>query len=324
MKKYPYVQASLQVGYKFKVNNIASSTETLTFYYNGNTAFNYNLNCASLNIAGYDSKYYWLNNSGYGHITTSDFNVIGEYGFRYIFSPASNSPDASFDGWYSWYLGLGSEYNNNFGAQLAFPRNSQGPRFYIRYKEGAGFGSWYNMSTTYSDVAGALSSGNKTISGNLQLNGELTANFTSVSSTNTDYCGIQIDTVLVSTYNYALKVLRGTFNGFHRCFIDNEELFDNENIQKFKDDYVGRIVISSGKVATDTSDKEGNWQIKYDNDGITIKDAVPMIQLSRTKKDERVLGVLGDPKWSNTREERTIVNSVGEGGIMAINSNGNI
>jgi hypothetical protein len=52
------VQASLQVGYKFKVNNIASSTETLTFYYNGNTAFNYNLNCASLNIAGYDSKYY--------------------------------------------------------------------------------------------------------------------------------------------------------------------------------------------------------------------------------------------------------------------------
>jgi hypothetical protein len=152
------------------------------------------------------------------------------------------------------------------------------------------------MSTTYSDVAGALSSGNKTISGNLQLNGELTANFTSVSSTNTDYCGIQIDTVLVSTYNYALKVLRGTFNGFHRCFIDNEELFDNENIQKFKDDYVGRIVISSGKVATDTSDKEGNWQIKYDNDGITIKDAVPMIQLSRTKKDERVLGVLGDPK----------------------------
>ena len=49
-----------------------------------------------------------------------------------------------------------------------------------------------------------------------------------------------------------------------------------------------------------------------------------MIQLSRTKKDKRVFGVLGDPKRSNTREERMIVNSVGEGGIIVINSNGNI
>jgi hypothetical protein len=72
------------------------------------------------------------------------------------------------------------------------------------------------------------------------------------------------------------------------------------------------------------SDKEGNWEIKYDKDGITIEDAVPMIQLSRTKKDKRVFGVLGDPKRSNTTEDRMIVNSVGEGGIMVCNSNGNI
>ncbi len=65
-------------------------------------------------------------------------------------------------------------------------------------------------------------------------------------------------------YNYPLKVLRGTFTGFHRCFIDNEELFDTNNIQNFKDSYVGRIVISSGKVATDISDKEGNREIEYD------------------------------------------------------------
>jgi hypothetical protein len=53
-----------------------------------------------------------------------------------------------------------------------------------------------------------------------------------MSSTNTDYCGIQVDTTLGSTYNYPLRVLRGTFTGFHRCFIDNEELFDIENILK--------------------------------------------------------------------------------------------
>jgi hypothetical protein len=34
--------------------------------------------------------------------------------------------------------------------------------------------------------------------------------------------------------------------------------------------------------------------------------------------------VLGDPKRNNARQERMIVNSVGEGGIMVINSNGNI
>ncbi len=49
-----------------------------------------------------------------------------------------------------------------------------------------------------------------------------------------------------------------------------------------------------------------------------------MIQLSREKKDKRVFGVLGDPKRNNSREDRMIVNSVGEGGIMVINSNGNI
>ncbi len=70
--------------------------------------------------------------------------------------------------------------------------------------------------------------------------------------------------------------------------------------------------------------KDGNWEIKNDKDGITIEDAVPCIQISRTRKDKRVFGDLGDPKRSNTREERMIVNSVGEGGIMVCNSNGNI
>jgi hypothetical protein len=165
--------------------------------------------------------------------------------------------------------------------------------------------------------------GNSIIYGTLQLYVTLTADFISVSSTNTDYCGIQIDSILGSTYNYPLRVLRGTFTGFHRCFIDNEELFDIEKIQDFKDNYVGRIVVATGKISTHMSDKDGNWEIKNDQDGITIEDAVPMIQLSRTKKNKRVFGVLGDPKRSNTREER-IVKSVGEGGIMVCNSNGNI
>jgi len=116
----------------------------------------------------------------------------------------------------------------------------------------------------------------------------------------------------------------GSFTGFHRCFTD-DELFDLNNPQDFKDNYIGRIVISSGKIATDTrkvDDEE--WSIKYDKEGITIEDALPIFQLARKKKDKRVLGVLGMSSRNNSRTDRLIVNSVGEGGIWVINSNGNI
>ena len=67
-----------------------------------------------------------------------------------------------------------------------------------------------------------------------------------------------------------------------------------------------------------------DWQILYDKEGITIEDALPMIELSRKKKDKRVFGVLGNSKRNNSRSERLIINSVGEGGIWVCNSNGNI
>jgi hypothetical protein len=45
--------------------------------------------------------------------------------------------------------------------------------------------------------------------------------------------------------------------------------------------------------------------------GLTIEDALPMIELSRKKKDKRVFGVLGNSKRKQfKRPERLIVNSV--------------
>ncbi len=157
--------------------------------------------------------------------------------------------------------------------------------------------------------------------GSLNLANQLTCKFYTIPSSNTDYIGVNGNTA--SNANYTMYVLYGTFTGVHRSFLDNEQLFDIENRQKLKDDYVGRILIASGKVATDTKLNE-EWEIKYNKDGISIEDAVPMIQLSTNKKDKRVFGVLGDPKRNNSRQERMIVNSIGEGGIMVINSNGNI
>ena len=56
----------------------------------------------------------------------------------------------------------------------------------------------------------------------------------------------------------------------------------------------------------------------------TIEEAIPIIQLSRVKKDKRVYGVLGDPKRNSNNKNRLIVNSLGEGAICVCNSNGNI
>ena len=42
----------------------------------------------------------------------------------------------------------------------------------------------------------------------------------------------------------------------------------------------------------------------YDKAGITIEDALLTIELSRTKKDKCVFGVLGDKRRRNNRPER--------------------
>jgi hypothetical protein len=77
-------------------------------------------------------------------------------------------------------------------------------------------------------------------------------------------------------------IMYGTFTGFHRVFTEDEKC-DKEDPRKFKDDYVGGIVVSTGKIATNTKLNE-DWEIKFDKEGITIEDALPMIELSRTKK----------------------------------------
>jgi hypothetical protein len=125
-----------------------------------------------------------------------------------------------------------------------------------------------------------------------------------VSNSGTDYVGCQLTSAQGSSYNSILSLMVGTFTEFHRPFLDNEPLFDSENPQQFKDDYMGRVLIASEKIATDTSDKEGNWEIRYDKEGITIEDAVFTIQLSRKKKDKRVIGVMGMSTRMNSRPER--------------------
>jgi hypothetical protein len=162
--------------------------------------------------------------------------------------------------------------------------------------------------------------------------------FYSVSNTNTNYLCIQNNTSINTTTSNWIRVAYGTFTGFHRCYTD-DVLYNNEideNIDLFKNNYMGRVVIATGKIKTDFSRKRATepepnvepitepieptndiqeWYSGIDKDGITIEDDVPVVALSRTRKDKRVLGVLGEPTRSTNNKDRLIVNSIGEGTI---------
>ncbi len=84
------------------------------------------------------------------------------------------------------------------------------------------------------------------------------------TNSGTDYVGVQGNSSQGSAYQYPLCIILASFTGFHRCFVD-DELFDINNIQTFKDTYIGRIVVSTGKIVTDTKDNE-EWEIEYDKE----------------------------------------------------------
>ena len=78
--------------------------------------------------------------------------------------------------------------------------------------------------------------------------GEISAKFRTVANTGRDLTGIQYEYTNVGDIHYTtLYCIQGTFTGFHRVFT-SDELFNKDEPQKFKDDYVGRIVVSTGKL----------------------------------------------------------------------------
>jgi hypothetical protein len=113
-----------------------------------------------------------------------------------------------------------------------------------------------------------------------------------------------------------------SFTSFLRCYTD-DELYNNEideNIDIFKNNFMGRVVIATGKIKTDLSRDveapepvepesdikkvpDSEWYSLIDKDGITIEDVVPVVALSRQKKDKRVFGVLGTSSRNTNNKE---------------------
>jgi hypothetical protein len=207
----------------------------------------------------------------------------------------------------------------------------------------------YTTITTYNLKVNGEVTGDISFANSISCTGNITtaainAVFLSVSNSGTDYLCIEFNTVLNNSTRSWIRVAYGSFTAFHRCYTD-DELYNNdtpENIDLFKNNFMGRVVIATGKIKTDLTRtaeptepeadesepkpkrEDPEWYSEIDKDGITIEDAVPIVRLSRKKKDKRVFGVLGDPKRRTNNKDRLIVNSIGEGAICVANTNGNI
>ena len=266
---------------------------------------------------------YLFNSSGFNHNTITNFNDITHFGYRFI-QGNTNAPNTSASQWYQWFIGLGIEYPatgaNSHGCQFATQRNNGNPFLYVRFKENNFWGSWYSIRVDNATQATSLAMGDQTIGGNI------TCNLISVDYVGYDDVGVLDVSGIGQNNNKTLRQIWNSFTAFHRCFTD-DQLFEIDNPQQFKDDYMGRIVVSTGTIKTHSSKLNENgeveWEIKTGKGAIVIEDAHPTIELSRKKKDKRILGVLGLNTRNNSSPERLIVNSIGEGAVWCINSSGN-
>ena len=128
------------------------------------------------------------------------------------------------------------------------------------------------------------------------------------------------DAVSSGVYVYRRMFVRlSTFTEIHRCFCE-DELYDNYD--DFINEYVGRIVVSKGKIKTALKEAGEDWRILEGKDGITIDDSHPVVELSRKKKDKAVVGVI-TKRETRDYPNRLVINSLGEGACWLVNTNGN-
>jgi len=307
---------------------------TNSFVFKSLTSPNYieicRMNTSGLSLFNNLIYNYLFNNTGGNHGDLNNFDNVSHFGYKFI-QGNINAPNTSYDQWYSWYIGLGINYPatgaNSYGAQFGLPRNTNNPYLYIRYRENNTWGLWNSIRVVSADQALGLAGGNQTISGALSVTEYITCKLFSVDYVGYDDVGVLDVSGINQNNSKTLRQIWNSFTAFHRCFVD-DELFNIDNPQEFKDDYMGRIVVSTGTIKTHSSkineNNEVEWEIKTGKEAIIIEDAHSTIELSRKKKDKRVLGVLGLNTRNNSSPERMIINSIGEGGMFCCSSNGSI
>ena len=128
------------------------------------------------------------------------------------------------------------------------------------------------------------------------------------------------------------------FTGQHKAKPKEDSLYKNLK------QYVGRIVSSTGEISSLVRDASGNkMSVKTGKEGISINEAIPMIELCDLNNDPRCCGVItaeldehndGEKHFKQgsftsvihapIEDKRLTINQVGEGSIWVCNANGNI
>jgi len=308
---WPYVQGGGEVGWRFRTQSQVGGDRTpLQFYHNGDALF-----------GGYLTISTGASINGDTFITSSRLVLRGTSPTLYLRDTDNRSGMVHMNGNNMYFLNANGNDSETWGQQ-------NGQDWALRL----------NMDN------------NDAVFG-----GQIYAYMVAVTNSGTDYLCVQRNFGYVGegAGGQRITVAYGSFTAFHRCYTD-DVLYNNEtdeSIDLFKNNYIGRVVIATGKIKTDfsrpkkpeiepepeietntelpkplheTKSYEEEWYSLIDKDGITIEDAIPVVALSRKKKDKRVFGVLGMSNRNTNNKNRLIVNSVGEGAICVSNTNGNI
>ena len=104
-----------------------------------------------------------FNNMGAVHGTRSAFDATTpsyDFGFRFV-QGSTNGPATGGTQYYSWYIGLGSDYlatgAGSYGAMFAVDRGVATPYLSVRYNENNSFGAWRKISAGFADNASSSS-----------------------------------------------------------------------------------------------------------------------------------------------------------------------
>jgi len=144
-----------------------------------------------------------------------------------------------------------------------------------------------------------------------------------------------------SKSNYAYYHSQATknlalFTGSHISKIDSS---DNE-LLTLSGDLIGRCVSMTGEYSTLDLENDQILENKYE--GVMINNAHPVVKFSTLENDKKIYGIISEFETNsnsrtigtggiflksyakNSNDVRVVLNSIGEGGIWVVNSNGSI
>ena len=144
--------------------------------------------------------------------------------------------------------------------------------------------------------------------------------FEVVTTSGYDSVGV-LDASSTGVYIYRKMLVRlNSFTEIHRVFVE-DELFINYD--DFINEFVGRVVVSTGKIKQARKEADKEWLLLEGKEAIMIDDAQCVVQLSRKKKDKSVYGVI-TKRENKDFPNRICVNGLGEGGIWVVNTTQNL